>query len=146
VLAIAVLAIGGCPGKGPKMVKVTGVVKFKDGTPLPTVQPGGAAVITFVPADMGDEPQSEAKGDKERVHKGASGKIKPDGSFELTTVKPGDGVIPGRYKVIVVIRDVSPAGVTLLIPQRYADPNTSGFGVIEIDKSRSDLVFELDKQ
>jgi hypothetical protein len=142
LLAVAILGIGGCPGKGPKMVRVSGTVKFKDGTSLPAVQPGGAAIISFEPADMGDD----AKADPDKIHKRASSGIKPDGSFDLCTVRTGDGVIPGRYKVIVTVRNKGPDPATSLIPQKYGNPETNEFGVIEIDKARSDFEFLLDKQ
>ena len=74
------------------------------------------------------------------------GAIKPDGSFELTTVKRGDGVIPGRYKVAVTVIGKYGDPTSSLIPPKYNNPETSGFGVIEIDKARSDLEFLLDKQ
>ena len=142
MLAVAILGIGGCSKKGPKMVKVSGTVKFRDGTALPVPEraQGGSATIRFEPADMEAEPV-----DPNRPRKPASGAIKPDGSYELTTVK-GDGVIPGRYKVAVTVLGKSANPSFSLIPQRYGNPETSGFGVIEIDKSRSDLEFLLDKQ
>jgi len=142
LLAIAVLGIGGCSKKGPKMVKVSGTVKFRDGTALPVPQRdrGGSATIRFEPADIED-----GSADPNRPRKPAYGAIKPDGSYEVTTVKPGDGVIPGRYKVAVTVMGKYADPSSSLIPQRYSDPETSGFGVIEIDKSRSDLEFLLDK-
>lgn len=143
MLAVAILGIGGCSKKGPKMVKVSGTVKFRDGTalPVPGRDRGGSATIKFEPADMEDGPV-----DPNRPRKPASGAIKPDGSYEVITVKPGDGVIPGRYKVAVAVLGKYADPSSSLIPQRYGNPETSGFGVIEIDKSRSDLEFLLDKQ
>ena len=146
LLAVAILAVGGCSGKGPKMDRVSGTVKFKDGTALPAVQPGGAAIITFEPADMGDD----AKADADKTRKPASSGIKPDGSFDLCTVRTrsgvSDGVIPGRYKVTVTVRNKGPDPATSLIPRKYGNPETSGFGVIEIDKAKSDFEILLDKQ
>jgi hypothetical protein len=37
----------------------------------------------------------------------ARGEIKPDGGFELTTDKPGDGVPAGRYRVLINPLDLS---------------------------------------
>ena len=143
MLAVAILGIGGCSSKGPKMVKVSGTVKFRDGTalPVPARERGGSATIRFEPADM--EGGSE---DASRPRKAASGAIKPDGSYEVTTVKSGDGVIPGRYKVAVTVLGRYGDSSSSLIPQRYGNPETSGFGIKEIDKAQSDLEFLLDKQ
>ena len=143
LLAVAILGIGGCSSKAPKMVKVSGTVKFRDGTALPVPEraQGGSATIRFEPVDMEGGPE-----DANRPRKAAAAAIKPDGSYEVTTVKPGDGVIPGRYKVAVTVMGKYADPSSSLIPQRYGNPETSGFGVIEIDKSRSDLEFLLDKQ
>ena len=144
LLAVAVLGIGGCSRKGPKMVKVSGTVKFKDGTTLPVPQreQGGSATIRFESAG-GAEADPD---DPSKPRKPATGAIKPDGSFELTTVKRGDGVIPGRYKVAVTVIGKYGDPTSSLIPPKYNNPETSGLGVIEIDKARSDLEFLLDKQ
>jgi hypothetical protein len=56
----------------------------------------------------------------------ATGELKPDGSFELTTTTPGDGIAEGDYKV----RLVRPAGVkgkpaASPIPAPYFDEDGS---------------------
>lgn len=136
--AISLLVIGGCAKSGPKMVKVSGIVKYKDGTML-EVPEHGMASITFDPVDLGAAPTSD------QPRKGASARIQPDGTFELTTVKPGDGVIPGKYRVMILARRSYTNPSTVMIPLKYTDSRTSGFEVT-IDKPRSDLLFELDKQ
>jgi hypothetical protein len=74
----------------------------------------------------------------------ASGTIRPDGSYEITTLSPGDGALPGKYYVTVQAfdRDSSkvqqpiPGGpINLiqlmrtpqkpLIPAKYSVPQTS---------------------
>jgi hypothetical protein len=76
--------------------------------------------------------------------KGAGGEIKPDGRFEMTTVKPGDGVLPGHYKVTIkCLKNYADPG-SLTIPKKYADFSTTPLEVT-IDKARSDLVFEVEK-
>jgi hypothetical protein len=79
------MTLAGCGGGGPTYVPVTGTVKYSDGT-VPT---GDIASITFQPASAAPDT------------KGASGTIKPDGTFSLTTVTPGDGARPGEYIVQV---------------------------------------------
>jgi hypothetical protein len=80
LLAALVLALlGGC---GARKYPVVGKVVFKDGTPLP----GG--LVVFSPLDPGN-------------HVGARGYIQPDGTFELSSEKAGDGSLEGRYQVLV---------------------------------------------
>lgn len=137
--AISLLAIDGCTKAGPKMVKVSGIVRYKDGKPL-EVPEKGMASITFEPADLA------APSGSDQLRKGAGGKIKPDGTFELSTVKMGDGVIPGKYKVkILALRSYTNPS-TGMIPAKYTNSQTSGFEEVTIDKPRSDLLFELDRQ
>ena len=69
-------------GCGPRLYPVKGKVTFED-KPLPW---GGS--ISFVP--QGTENL-----------RAAGGTIKEDGTFELTTEKPGDGVMVGEYRVVI---------------------------------------------
>jgi hypothetical protein len=73
-------------------VPVKGKVTYK-GKPVTQGQ------ITFEPTDSGRE---------------AHGEIKPDGTFELSTFKPGDGAVTGTHKVTVkgAGRGVRPRGGT----------------------------------
>jgi hypothetical protein len=79
LLLVFMLAAGGCSSKD-KPVIVEGVVTL-DGQRLP------GATVTFVPDREGRRP--------------ASGRTDDDGTFELTTFHPGDGALPGTYKVTV---------------------------------------------
>jgi hypothetical protein len=85
--------LAGCRDRGHTYVPVTGTVKYSDGT----VPKGDIASITFQPA--GAAPDSKA----------ASGTIKPDGTFALTTLTPGDGARPGDYVVKVTVTKDYPA-------------------------------------
>jgi hypothetical protein len=82
----AVLAAVGC-GAGSGPVPVRGVVKL-DG------QPVANASVVFIP---------ETSGGRE-----AYGSTDANGAFRLTTTKPDDGALPGKYKV--VIQPPAPAG------------------------------------
>lgn len=84
----AALLLGGCQKNGP--VPVAGKVKFSDGG----IPQGEISEIVFEPEDLGSG--------NENV-KGASGKIQPDGSFTITTLNPGDGAYPGKYKVTLKV-------------------------------------------
>lgn len=111
VIACAVVGAG-C---GPRvtMVPVRGRVTV-DGKPL------GAGSVMFQP----------------QIGPAARGQIGPDGSFELGTDRPGDGVRAGPAAVRVtsvaaaaaVAGQEQPAGKST-IPMRYADFTTSGITV-----------------
>ena len=80
--AAAALAVGsaGCGSGQLGTAPVSGKVSF-NGAPVP----GGT--ITFYPAGEGGDSRP------------ASGAVNPDGTFSLTTYEPGDGAVPGKYKV-----------------------------------------------
>src|SRR4051794_34542508 len=82
-LPLIVLSLG-C-NRGPTMVQVRGKVLNKDGSPLK----GGVRVVRF-------QPERDSTIEGLRV---ASGEIANDGSFELFTKRPGDGVMLGTYNV-----------------------------------------------
>jgi hypothetical protein len=86
--------------------KVTGTVKFDDGTPLTS---GG---VTFI-----NSPYQ------------ASGAIKPNGSYEMFELKSGDGVRPGTYQVTVSATTGGGSdGIPLvhLVDPKFENPSTSG--------------------
>src|SRR4051812_48556310 len=93
VLPCAV-ALSGCGTK--EMYQVRGKVIYKDGS-VPT---GTLAIVLFSPS-----PDSTAM-----VRKSASGPIGPDGSFEMVTRVPGDGVHHGEYGVIFRVLQVGASG------------------------------------
>src|SRR5947209_5411172 len=82
----AVLAAAGCGG-GSGPVPVRGVVKV-DGQPV-----ANAAVIFITQTPGGRD---------------AYGSTDANGAFRLTTTKPDDGALPGKYKV--VIQPAGPGG------------------------------------
>ena len=81
----AVLFVLGCSDDGfGTRYKVTGTVKYKG-------EPVAKARISFTPT-------AESKG------RAASGDVE-NGSFTLTSLNPGDGAMPGEYKVTVDDRE-----------------------------------------
>jgi len=76
------------------------------------------------------------------IRKGACGTINDDGSFELYTRRPGDGVYLGTYAVTFAIyrgaMDQQP-----LIPAKYISAKTTPYQIV-IDGNRDDLFFELE--
>jgi hypothetical protein len=109
---------------------VSGKVHYKDGTPIT----GAARVIRFEPTGSSTA----------TIKKTASGDIAEDGSFEMFTRKPGDGVIPGKYAVTFSVMD-KPMGGKLLIPAKYNSAAETPFEVT-VDGNKTDLLYELDKQ
>jgi hypothetical protein len=87
---LAVLAVmglvcgaGGCGGK-PVPVKVSGVVVWDTGEPVPNVR-----VLANPTKDGGD----------------AWADTDAEGKFHLTTFRPQDGALPGEYKITIVPAD-----------------------------------------
>ena len=119
---LAMLCAAGCGSGGPEMVPIRGEVTYK-GAPLRDVTRG---IVRYSPEQSGT-------GARE-----ASGRIQPDGSFELTTFKKADGVVVGEYDITVSAYSSPPpsrqqtesgvrvAGPKLMIPERYLKANTSG--------------------
>lgn len=81
-VCLAALAIMGCNQGGSSLdtVPVSGIVTL-DGTPVE------GAVVTFSPTST--------------TGTAASGKTDATGRYQLTTLNPGDGALPGSYNVII---------------------------------------------
>ena len=106
-VALVCAALIGC-GESSPYVPASGTVKFDDGT----VPQGDVSSITFQPKIGGPDT------------KGAQGTIEPDGSFELHSVRRGDGVRPGDYIVTVNAMIGYPQGKSV-VPEQYANPRKS---------------------
>ena len=115
VLLLTLLAIDGC---GPTMATTSGKVVFDDGTPYTD-----CGMVLF-------EKTADGKTDSARAE------IAPDGTFTLSTAKPGDGVPPGLYKFCVTPR----SELIPRIPNQpigpFFDPKFSSF-------KTSNLTFEV---
>jgi hypothetical protein len=127
-LALGVACVAGCGGR--TTYQVTGRVQYNDGSPIT----GGVRVIRLEPTD-----DTTAE-----IRKVASGTIAPDGTFEMFTRKPGDGVIAGKYWVTFTVMD-KPMGGKLLIPPKYTTVDGTPFDIV-VDDDKSDLLYELEKQ
>ena len=107
--ALVLLAAGGC---GPRLYPVRGKVTYPDGRPVTE------GLVVF-----------ESEGAEKPVT--ARGDIRPDGSYQLSTFRPGDGVPPGKYRALVAPRS-DPNAVDIKPPKpppfdpRYAEFATSG--------------------
>ncbi|MFO0897139.1 MAG: hypothetical protein U0836_06870 [Pirellulales bacterium] len=87
VLAVAacMVALSGCGRSSLEMVPVEGVVAFK------AAQTPEAATVYFSPVEP-------APGLPRRP---GTGKLAADGSFKAASFKPGDGLVPGKYRIKV---------------------------------------------
>jgi hypothetical protein len=127
-LALALLV--GCGGPPVELVKVQGTVKFADGS----VPQGEVATVQFEPLPDGSQ----------KIRKAASGPIKPDGSYELMTIQPGDGAIPGRYKVVFSVLKTY-MGREPMVPAKYMDPATTPCEATVEPGKPNQFDFKLDK-
>ncbi|MEQ8848896.1 hypothetical protein [Botrimarina sp.] len=118
LFAAALADAVGCDSR-PRRVPISGTVLI-DGEPVPYGN------ISFVPGDG----------------RAASGKIDPQGRFELTCYEPGDGAILGEHRVTVAARQMKDGKLVWHAPKKYADFRTSGltYTVTEPDDS---VVIEL---
>lgn len=129
LFAVAVVATG-C-GKP----KVTGKVTFSDGSPLTQ------GTVNFT--------------DDKVLCKGS---IKEDGTFEIRTLKPGDGVPPGKYKVYLTetarfgdaVETTSLDAVAVMhetindVPPKYSNPEQSGLTIDVKGSTTYDITIDLD--
>jgi hypothetical protein len=76
------------------------------------------------------------------VRKGASGTINDDGTFELYTRKPGDGVHLGKYAVTFAFYKGAMDQASL-IPAKYTRAATTPYHVV-VEDDIDDLEFEID--
>src|SRR5262245_6771874 len=127
MVGLAALLVGlASAGCGTGMYKVTGRLLYED-TGEPVIELAGNAV-TFTSEELG---------------KSAVGEIKPDGTFELSTSRPGDGLLPGKYKVIVAqphpMPERTPIG-KVVVELDYEDPEKTPLEVVvEAKRNHFDL-------
>jgi len=105
-----VVLLFGLTGCSSGLYPVRGTVKLEDGTPL------AKGMVIF----------EKDEGGKSVM---ARGELKPDGSFQLGTNKPGDGVPAGKYRVLINsmdISDVPDEKKVLPFDNKYLKYETSG--------------------
>ena len=81
----------------------------------------------------------------------ARGELRPDGSFDVGSLSPRDGITPGKYRVYIIgaTKDIGDdkAGLPILEPlidEKFTSAQTSGLE-IEIDKSRRNFDIVVDR-
>jgi len=120
---VVALALVGC-GHKSDLLQVTGTVKNANGPPLAFE----AGSVIFQAAEG-------------NVH--ANGSVQPDGSFTMMTKKPGDGMKPGHYKVVIQLwksyRDLVSA-----VPKRYTAAATTPLEAT-VDAEHTHFDFTIEK-
>jgi hypothetical protein len=107
---VLLLLLGTAVGCGGGLHPVRGKVTYDDGTPLTK------GLVVF--ESMGGKPAVTARGD-----------VQTDGSYQLSTNKPGDGVPAGKYRVLVSAQeygDIDGPARPPAFDRRYMDFSTSG--------------------
>lgn len=127
VATLASTPMVGCNSR-PASAQVKGKVLYKDGS----VPKGGVCVVRFEPA--GDTTAE--------IRKGATGNIGSDGSFEMFTRKPGDGVFLGKYAVTFAVWK-GPRDPESLILEKYTNSATSPY-TITVDGDIDDLQYVIE--
>lgn len=124
LVAMSAILVGPCWGCGsssgalPSLIPVKGKVTYKG-------QPVTKGRIQFEPDGYG---------------RPASGSLQADGTFELTTLKPGDGVVAGEHRVSIVELDKSLAKDRAL--KKYGSPNSSKL-TAEVSPEKTEFTFDL---
>jgi hypothetical protein len=127
LLACLALVTTGC-NRGPAMSQVHGTVLMKDGS----VPKGGVRTVRLEPT----------KDSQAVIRKGASGDVKDDGSFDLYTQRPGDGVHHGEYTVTFAVWK-GPMEPVSLIDGKYTNAQTSPYK-LTVDGDKLDLKYQIE--
>jgi predicted lysophospholipase L1 biosynthesis ABC-type transport system permease subunit len=127
LVTLAILASGCGSGLAP----ISGQLKWKDGSPAKELA-GGQVVF-----------------EQEEKRTSSIGVIQAEGTFQMMTVNPGDGVPVGHHKVAILEhRPNANAAGTQLVPARldlkYADLNSSGLEV-DVKPGKNEISFTLDR-
>lgn len=142
-ILILIVGCGGAPdklaSKRPKTFPSSGSVKFNG-------QPVAGATVVFAP-DPGGTPTSVA----------ASALTDSSGNFALQAYPPLLGAVPGKYKVAISKMEPAPPAATgpnahdapppppskALIPEKFANADTSGLIADIPEGGKNDLHFDL---
>jgi hypothetical protein len=120
LLAVGLLAAAGC---GTGRYPVSGRVTYEDGSPLTE------GTVVGETADGGEKVM-------------AQGDVRPDGTFDWGTVKPGDGARPGKYRVAVLPRALGDSetaqGMQPAVDGKYTNYETSGI-TFEVKEGDNEL-------
>ncbi|MDR0705253.1 MAG: hypothetical protein LBF88_09720 [Planctomycetaceae bacterium] len=76
----------------------------------------------------------------------ARGKLQPNGTYKLDSLKDGDGLAPGTYQVYLMGHQTIPIDAmhaTSELDDKYEDPSTSGLTCEVVKGGRFDFTVEL---
>lgn len=119
-LLLLLATIGGCGKQGNSTIPVSGKITYGGG------EWPASGNITFAPLSV-------AEGFPRRP---GSAAFQQDGSFEVTSFKPGDGLVPGTYSISISCYEQQPVGT---------DPSSfDRFNAVPKDFKTDDLVIEVD--
>lgn len=128
---LIVAAMAGCSDSEVETYPVQGIVRFTDGQLLRE----GTVEFEII---RREKPIT------------ATGEIAPDGSFVLGTYGPGDGVVPGKHRAVVIADYDIGTGYERpwLIPppklhSKYRQFRTSGL-IFEVKRERNEIVIEVE--
>ena len=110
LLPLLSIVFAGCGSGDPfEYVQVSGRVSYKDGTLIPAAK----LRVTFIP-------QMQALDGRTHPRAGTAYANVADGSFDnFTSHLPGDGVVPGKHRVLIVALDENEA-LNPLVPREYS--------------------------
>ena len=132
LLIASLLSISGYSKSPLELVQVSGTVKSADGT-VPVAQ---YRLIRF-------EPVADATG--RLSSRAASAKLRPDGTFQAMTLRPGDGMMAGDYKVVLLFWK-SYVKRDSVLPAVYGSAKTTPLPTIRVKQDETnhfDLVLDL---
>lgn len=133
MLVVAIICCGGCSSDMPfDVVPVHGKVTYDDGSLIPT----DSVLVTFNPAAPATGPMTPP---------GGTAQVNvADGTFAaVTTRRTNDGIIPGRYRVVVVPFNKDAKGnprPTAAVAAKFQKESTTP---VEIEVESADQFIEI---
>ena len=121
-IAVVLLGLAGCGGPG--LYPVHGKVTWENGAEARELA-GGMIICESVDGRVG-----------------ARGDIEQDGSFRLSTYKPGDGVLPGKHRVAVVEYSPREPPPPPIIDRAFSRLEESGLE-INVERTTNDVTLKV---
>ena len=122
-IAVVLLGLAGC-SRGPRMYPVQGKVTWDSGAEASELA-GGLVICESVEGKVG-----------------ARGDIENDGSFQLSTYKPGDGLLAGKHRVAVVEYSPKEPPPPPKVDRAFSSVEGSGLE-INVEGPTSDVVLKV---